>query len=384
MDINTKTKKRDIKHNHITEKLFQDIVHGHYAPGEKIPTEEELAKVFGASRPTVGRALRELQRKGIIKRRQGAGSFVSFTGTNKEQSVGILMGFSQATAERGIFGSLLSEISNACSLNNFNLILKNFPSDNNEETIIRHARKSCADFVRQKVNSVVFMPLDLEDKDANLNIEIVDTFERAGVTVVLLDRDIYSEGKRSKYDRVGTNNYQASFAMTEHLLDLGYKDIDLVTIKYRPSTVCDRIEGYEKAMARHGLNHTSSRIHSIHPMNASAINAYLDQMEAEAILCTNDSLAALFMREILARGVQIPEDVKIVGFDDSPIASLLPVGLTTMRQPVQAIAEEVLRTIKTRLEYPDLPARDISISSTLVVRDSCGAKLDGRKARTAS
>ncbi len=369
-------KKRDIKHNQITEKLFNDIMHGIYAPGEKIPTEEELAKVFDASRPTVGRALRELQNKGIIKRRQGAGSFVSFNSQTQDQSIGILMGFSQATAERGIFSSLLSEISNVCNKSNFSLILKNFPMDNNQETIIRHVKKCCADFIKQKINSILFMPLDLENETENLNLEIVDTFEKAGITVVLLDRDLYPNSKKSKYDKVGINNSQSSYAMTEHLIGLGCKKIDFLAIKYRPSTVCERIEGFCKAMEAHGLPCSEKMIHNIHPLNAEAVDRYFEKSNAEALVCVNDSLAAIVMRELLARGVKIPGDVRIVGFDDSPIATLLPVSLTTMRQPVGAIAEEVIRIVTHRLENPEFPARDISVSSSLVIRQSCGYELD--------
>src|SRR6185369_17271629 len=64
------------KHERIRQTLADAIASGQYEPGQRLPSESELVKTFGASRPTVTRALRELQLSGIIERRAGSGSYV--------------------------------------------------------------------------------------------------------------------------------------------------------------------------------------------------------------------------------------------------------------------------------------------------------------------
>ena len=64
------------KHERIRQTLTEAIAGGQYEPGQRLPSESELVKTFGASRPTINRALRELQLAGVIDRRAGSGSYV--------------------------------------------------------------------------------------------------------------------------------------------------------------------------------------------------------------------------------------------------------------------------------------------------------------------
>ena len=80
------------------------------------------------------------------------------------------------------------------------------------------------------------------------------------------------------------------------------------------------------------------------------------------------------MQTLLAQGVRIPEDVRIVGIDDVSYAKLLPVPLTTVRQPCRTIGETALRVMLERIELPKLPARNVLLDCSLVIRKSCGAQ----------
>jgi GntR family transcriptional regulator of arabinose operon len=64
------------KYQQILENIKSDILSGRYQPGQKLPSEAALLKRFGASRITVGRALRELQQAGLVQRRKGSGTYV--------------------------------------------------------------------------------------------------------------------------------------------------------------------------------------------------------------------------------------------------------------------------------------------------------------------
>ncbi len=93
------------------------------------------------------------------------------------------------------------------------------------------------------------------------------------------------------------------------------------------------------------------------------------------IVCANDVTAARLMQVLLAFGRRIPLDVRIMGIDDVKYASLLPVPLTTMRQNCAAIGVIAMATMLERLRHPDLPTRDITLQTKLIVRRSCGTHL---------
>src|SRR4249919_1725234 len=79
------------KHDRIRQNLTQDIATGRYVPGQRLPSESALVKAFGASRPTVTRALRELQLSGIIERRAGSGSYVRADAAARGYTFGLLI-----------------------------------------------------------------------------------------------------------------------------------------------------------------------------------------------------------------------------------------------------------------------------------------------------
>ena len=79
------------KYERVRQTLADAIVSGQYEPGQRLPSESELVKSFGASRPTVNRALRELQLAGIIERRAGSGSYVSADAVARGYTFGLLI-----------------------------------------------------------------------------------------------------------------------------------------------------------------------------------------------------------------------------------------------------------------------------------------------------
>jgi DNA-binding LacI/PurR family transcriptional regulator len=97
--------------------------------------------------------------------------------------------------------------------------------------------------------------------------------------------------------------------------------------------------------------------------------------ECDAFVCANDRVAGRLMHTLLTAGLRIPRDIRIVGIEDVNYAALLPVPLTTVHQPCRDIGEAALRVMLERLDRPRMPARDVLLECTLVIRESCGAKL---------
>jgi LacI family transcriptional regulator len=177
---------------------------------------------------------------------------------------------------------------------------------------------------------------------------------------------------------IGFDNYAASSRATQHLLDLGHRRFALIA---PPSEGNDRIQqriaGIHETLARLGLaippQHVaqveSSR--SIASGRAGLRQIWVDPQRPTALLCANDYIATGAMIEAKARGVSIPRDLSVVGFDDVDLSAHLDPPLTTIRVPVQAMGEAIARYVVRLLETgtAGMPA---ALDADLVVRASTG------------
>ena len=104
------------------------------------------------------------------------------------------------------------------------------------------------------------------------------------------------------------------------------------------------------------------------------MRAMLEDFRPDAVVCCNDRAAGRLMHALLALGRRLPEDVALVGIDDAGYAGLLPVPLTTVRQPCREIGAAAVAAMLERAGRPQAAPRDILLEGTLVVRASCGAR----------
>jgi DNA-binding LacI/PurR family transcriptional regulator len=140
-------------------------------------------------------------------------------------------------------------------------------------------------------------------------------------------------------------------------------------------TVNARIAGAREAILDHGLAVPSSFVRVGEPDDPKFAKGIADKGRVDSVLCANDHVAALLLRSLERAGVRVPEDMRMVGFDDVRFATLLSVPLTTMHQPCREIAQVALLAMLDRIADPTTPPRGIAVSPSLVVRESCGAYL---------
>ena len=161
--------------------------------------------------------------------------------------------------------------------------------------------------------------------------------------------------------------------MTAHLLSLGRRRIAFVAQPHAAATVAAREAGCREALYAGGVSFERDWARRLDPSDETQVRALLSSARPEAIVCANDRTAGLLMRTLLRLGCGIPRDVALVGIDDVAYASLLPVPLTTLRQPTRQIGDAALATMLQRIARRDLLTRDILLHCELVVRKSCGA-----------
>jgi DNA-binding LacI/PurR family transcriptional regulator len=353
------------KHKQIYDSLFQAIMDGRYGEGSRLPSESELVEKFQTSRPTVGRALRDLQERGFVERRAGSGTYVRLRETEKSHVFGLLI---PDASETEIFEPICQGLAESRYHDRNALLWGNTgPAGESKELI---ARRLCRQYVERKVSGVLFAPLELTRFKDEVNEEIVATLNDAGIPVVLLDRCIYTYPRRSRFDMVGIDNRRAGFVITDHFLKAGCRQIAFLGRPQSASTVDARVSGYREALHAKQQPVDVDLVWRGEPDDIEFIRERLADCRPEAVVCANDSTAAHLMQTLDRLSLKVPEDVRIAGIDDVRYAG--PLSLTTLRQPCRQIGAVAMSAMLERLEHADIPARDILLDFELVVRRSCG------------
>lgn len=358
------------KHRQISDDVRLAITSGRYSDGQQLPTESQLVKKYATSRPTVARALRDLQNEGLVVRRAGSGTFVRKVIAKHGHVFGLVI---PRLGETEIFDPICREMARSSQASSCALLWATSTTVNDNDTA-EQAWQACQQCIARNVAGVFFAPLELTPDGQATNEKIVQALDAARIPIVLLDRDLYPFPRRSSYDRVGIDNRAAGYVVSDHLLKHGCNRIGFINRPYSAETVASRRAGYREALNEHGVLPQRSWTAEGDPSDQEFVGRFLDSSGVEAVVCANDLTAAHLIRSLELLGVKVPQHMRVVGIDDVKYASMLRVPLTTMRQPCAQIGAAAMRALTDRVTSPDLPPRDILFQCQLVVRDSCGAK----------
>jgi DNA-binding LacI/PurR family transcriptional regulator len=218
------------------------------------------------------------------------------------------------------------------------------------------------------VAGVFFAPLEFSGSSAEVNARVMKVLEAARIPVVLLDRRPEGPAAHHTSDLVGIDNHRAGYIATEHLLRMGVRRTGFVRVEGQATTVKGRVRGYQDA-----IREFEAAGHLFTMPRGERFGLPPAMRECEAFVCANDRVAGILMHALMDAGVRIPRDARIVGIDDVNYAALLPVPLTTVRQPCRDIGETAMRVMLQRLAHPRLSASDTLLECQLVIRESCGA-----------
>lgn len=364
---------RKPKHFKISSQLRADIAAGRYAPNSRLPSEPQLVKIYGVSRPTAARALLDLEKEGLIVRRPGSGTYVQsepvFPITTRQ--MGLLVPGLETTE---IFGLICGELASLCQANDYSLLWggSTRPHDDTDSSQ-EHAIEICNHFIERKVSGVFFAPFELTIGQEKTNQHLLELLTEAGIPVVLLDRDYFPYPRRSNFDLVGIDNFAAGFLLAEHLLGLGCERLFFVARPLSAPTVNSRISGVREALTQNGIEPAPNWICLGDPTDLKFVRSITSGNQADAFVCANDFTAGRLMRSLEIIKFRVPQDIRVVGFDDVKFATLLTVPLTTIHQPCQDVATVAFNAMLERIARKAIPSRNLILTPTLVVRESCGA-----------
>jgi len=188
--------------------------------------------------------------------------------------------------------------------------------------------------------------------------------------------------ENAPYPTVQIDNRRAAREATNHLIELGHRCIGAVTGPAVSTQSADRLEGFREALASAGL---TSKAQLQQPGDYTAASgaqaaAKLCDLEPDmtAIFCFNDAMALGAVNTLVCRGLSVPQDMSVVGFDDVSLAQYFNPPLTTVRQPAIELGRTALDILSRIMTGEQVSRRRIYLDHALVVRHSTAPPPEGR------
>ena len=183
-------------------------------------------------------------------------------------------------------------------------------------------------------------------------------------------------GGSKKYPYVDVDNVKGGYLATKHLIDSGCTNIVTITGDLKLQSGRDRLEGYEKAMTSAGLKVNDHLI--IHGDYTQSKTEELvrqllkKKIKFDGVFAGNDLSALGAINVLLQNGITVPGKVKVVGFDDSPIASRNQPSITTIRQPIRELGAQVAQSLLAILDGQEVDDKVLDVK--LIKRQSSASK----------
>jgi LacI family transcriptional regulator len=205
----------------------------------------------------------------------------------------------------------------------------------------------------------------------DLTAEDLRALSRAQLPVVVIDPKSLP---RARVTSVGSTNFAGGLAAAQHLLSLGHRRIAYLGGEATAAHNQARMHGYRAALEAAGITVPEGYVRSgrfRYQDGVSGTAALLDLDEPPtAVFAGNDETAAGVIEAARIRGLRIPEDLSVVGFDDTQIARFASPPLTTVRQPLREMGAVALRTALRLAAKEKLDSHHVELATELVVRHS--------------
>jgi GntR family transcriptional regulator of arabinose operon len=334
------------KYSKVKQVIKSRILDGTYTPHQKISSENELMKEFGVSRHTIRVAIGELVSEGWLYREQGAGTFCADRLENdvKPQQQGKVIAIITTYISDYIFPSIIRGAEAYLSEHGYQVSLYSTNNDiNNEKRILEN-------ILSQHVDGVIIEPTKSAFSDPNINYYF--NLERLNIPYIMINA-FYDELEPLC---ITLDDEKGGFIQTEHLIQNGhinivgfYKTDDIQGVK--------RMKGYIKAHRKYKIPINPNNIISYYSEEKRTKPAEeLKKLLASntdmptALACYNDEMVLSLLDILREKKLKVPQDISIVGYDDSFLAEASEVKLTSVKHPKNEMGEAAARLIVNLVE----------------------------------
>ena len=259
------------------------------------------------------------------------------------------------------FTSIVRGIEDVAYANGYSLILCNSDEDPAREDMYIHV------LLGEQVAGVILSPSDEDSTTCTVLIE-------AGIPVVAVDRRLLA----LDVDTVLVDNVVGAYEAVSHIVGLGHRRVGLIGGPVHIATGRERREGYERALAEHGIGLDEGLLKVGDFRQESGYQKTCELLEMDnpptAIFVANNLMTLGALNAIHERGLRIPCDVGVVGFDDMPWASSLNPPLTAVAQPTYDLGRVAAELLLERLSDKEREVAEVVLQPNLIVRSSCARR----------
>ncbi len=231
-----------------------------------------------------------------------------------------------------------------------------------------HQVEGTAAWVRRLIRAGRQALIDVVD---DVHLGDLSGLSRARLPVVVIDPQNLP---RRQVTSVGATNFTGGMDATNHLLALGHRRIAYLGAESASPYNLARLHGYRAALEAAGVETPTTYARMAGAMYEDGIEGgglLLDQdPRPTAIFAVTDELAAAVIECARVRGLRVPQDLSVVGFDDTEVARLLSPPLTTVRQPLREMGAVALRTALRLAAGDTLDSHHVELATELMVRSS--------------
>ncbi|MGW2054000.1 GntR family transcriptional regulator [Streptomyces sp. NPDC001840] len=347
---------RGHKTRHLADELRRAIAELRW-PAGKLPTEQQLARDQGVSLNTVRRAVDLLVQEGLVYRRQGSGTYISASRTpDTGYAVGVVVPSLTYYYPRVIAG-----IERELSRHGSRMLLRCTDWDPGME------HGAVEELIRSGSAGLILVPTLGEDGPRHW---LGDAGE-LGVPAVLVERGM--DLPATSHEFVCSHHAAGARTAVEHLLRLGHTRIGYME-RTSPHTAPQIRSGLAVGLEHAGLDPAPVVADSLPRWTAEDADRFLGRLVDEgatAALCFADREASLLVGAARRRGLRVPEELSVVGYDNE-VADLCEVPLTAVSPAKTDIGQRAADILRARIAEPDAPRRQEAFVPHLVVRESTG------------
>jgi LacI family transcriptional regulator len=336
------------------------------------PTIYDVARVARVSTATVSNVLRGSRyvRPDLEKRVREAAAALGYSPNRaarnlrerRSRTIGVVV----PDITVGLFHGIVQRIEQRAVCTDYQIVLADTQEDFSSE------RERVLALVRRQIDGLIVVPCR-DDSPV-----LADLRER-GIPTVLLDRI----GSDTDFDSVSADNVAATREGTRHLISLGHRRITLLASDPELQNIAERIEGYCQALREAGLyefkdvrvvGHNPS-VDAVRPLLKPLL---LSEARPSALFALTQTLTIGALKTIWEVGLDLPRDLSLLAYDDSEWFTALRPMLTTIRQPVEAFADQAWSMLMARLNNDRSPKLRAEVHCSLVIRESTARNEAGK------
>lgn len=322
-------------------KHFKELMcSGVIVVGDKLLSESEIIKKFKVSRHTTRQALMQLEKDGCIYKKQGRGTFCCYE--QKKQGSKVIAVITTYISNY-IFPEIINGIEEVLSASGYTLSLFNTNNDKQKEDLYLNK------ILDSDIDGLIVEPTisALE----NTNLALYKELQEKKLPFIMIN---------AKYDEISPayvvmDDVEGGYELTKYLIQMGHRDI-VGIFKCDDLQGKNRQAGYMKALTEFKIDFRSEYIlryvtgeEEFLPYEFAS-NLLRRDNKPTAIVCYNDQISFYVLQAIRDAGLKVPEDISIVGYDDSDIATATEVKLTTVRHPKAEMGKRVARFLINIIE----------------------------------